>query len=156
MTTPLSTALDRIPNAIRVRVQRVGAITSTTVQGALAALDAAITTINATLATLTTQIAGKQRSVTASPIVVAGNDQIINFNISSGSPTCALPAAATRSGLPLIFKDAGGHAASHNLTITPNGVETIDGQAQVVISGNFAEITLRPYNDGVNTGWSMR
>lgn len=96
-----------------------------------------------------------QRSVLASPIVVAAADQIINFNINAGAPTCALPAAAGRNGLPLTFKDAGGHAAAHNLTITPAGGETIDGLANVVMNTNRQQITLVPYNDGTNAGWAL-
>lgn len=99
-----------------------------------------------------------QRSATASPIVVAGNDQIINFNINAGSPTCALPAAATRNGAPLMFKDVGGHAAAHNLTFTTTGGETMDGIASgsVAITTNYGWLEFTPFNDGVNVGWSMR
>jgi hypothetical protein len=35
-----------------------------------------------------------QRSVTASPIVIQGADQLLNVNISAGNPTCALPVAS--------------------------------------------------------------
>lgn len=93
-----------------------------------------------------------QRAVVATPIVVSGTDQILNCNINADS-TCALPAAATRNGVPLTFKDLG-HATAHNITITPNGTETIDGvNAAVKIVNDFGEITLVPFNDGVNTGW---
>ncbi len=98
-----------------------------------------------------------QRPATASPIVVAGNDQIINFNINSGSPTCQLPASATRNGAPLTFKDAGRHAAAHPLTFTTTGGETMDGIASggVSIATNGGHVTFTPYNDGTNTGWSI-
>ena len=96
-----------------------------------------------------------QRSATASPIVVASNDQIINFNINSGSPTCTIPAAATRNGVPLTFKDSGGHAAAHNLTFSFTGGETADGLANPAITTNFGEMTFTPYNDGVNTGYAI-
>jgi hypothetical protein len=98
-----------------------------------------------------------QRAVSASPIVVANNDQIINFNINAGSPTCQLPASSTRSGVPLTFKDAGGHAAAHNLTFTTTGGETMDGIASggVALSTNFGQITFTPYNDGTNSGWAI-
>lgn len=96
-----------------------------------------------------------QRSATASPIVVTSSDQIINFNINAGAPTCVLPLSTLRNGVPLTFKDAGGHAAAHNLTITFSGGQTCDGLAQVVMNTNFGEVTLRPYNDLINTGWSL-
>lgn len=95
-----------------------------------------------------------QRSVTATPIIVAANDQIINYNVNS-AVTCTLPSYTTRSGAPLIFKDAGGHQSGTNtLTITPAGGETIDGQASLVLSTPRQRIILTPYNDGTNTGWS--
>lgn len=101
------------------------------------------------------QGARNQRSVTASPIVVAGTDGILNCNINAAA-ACALPAAATRNGVSLTFKDLG-QAMTHNITITPNGAETIDGvNAPVVISNNYGYITLVPFNDGVNSGWTIQ
>lgn len=95
-----------------------------------------------------------QRSATATPIVVAANDQIINYNINS-AVTTALPGYASRKGVPLTFKDAGGHQSVVNtLTITPAAGETIDGQASLVLSNPRQRITLTPYNDGTNAGWS--
>lgn len=95
-----------------------------------------------------------QRSVTATPIVIVATDNQLNCNITSAA-ACALPAAATRNGAPLTFKDVGGQFAAHNLTITPNGAETIDGAANLVLSANRQEATLTPFNDGVNTGWMV-
>lgn len=96
-----------------------------------------------------------QRSATASPIVVATNDQIINFNINSGSPVCTLPLSTGRAGKPLTFQDAGGHATAHPLTFSTTGGETMSGIASgsVALNTNFSGITFTPYNDGVNTGW---
>jgi hypothetical protein len=94
-----------------------------------------------------------QRSVTASPIVIATTDQILNININAGVPTCTLPQASTRAGLPLTFKDVGAQFGAHNLTITPFAGDTIDGVASVVLNTNRQEMTLVPFNDSVNTGW---
>lgn len=96
-----------------------------------------------------------QRSVTASPIVIAPTDQVLNCNINSGSPTCALPAAASRNGVPLTFKDLG-QATAHNITITPNGGETVDGAATIKLTNNWQTLTLVPFNDGVNNGWTVQ
>ena len=96
-----------------------------------------------------------QRPVTTTAIVVAANDQIVNFSYN-GVVTCALPAATSRNGAPLTFHDAGGHVSGvHTATFTPNGAETIDGQADVVMTAAYGTITLTPYNDGTNTGWSL-
>lgn len=93
-----------------------------------------------------------QRSVTATPIVVADGDQMLNCNI--GSPgACTLPAAASRGGAPLTFKDVGAQAFLNPITFTTTGGETIDGQAFAVLNRNRQALTFYPFNDGVNSGW---
>jgi len=94
-----------------------------------------------------------QRSVTATPIVVGANDMILNCNINTAA-ACTLPAASTRLGMPLTFKDLG-QAAANNITLTPAGVETIDGRTNLVMNANHQSVTLVPFNDGVNTGWAI-
>lgn len=96
-----------------------------------------------------------QRLVTTSPITVLSNDNIINVNISSGSPTCTLPQASTRAGSPLTFKDVGGNFAAHNLTLTPFAGDNIDGGGAIVLSNNRQSVTLVPANDGTTVGWSI-
>jgi hypothetical protein len=98
--------------------------------------------------------ARNQRSVTATPIVISGTDSILNCNINVAA-ACALPAAATRLGAPLTFKDVGAQFGAHNLTITPNGAETIDNAATLVLNVNRQGVTLVPFNDGINTGWAI-
>lgn len=94
-----------------------------------------------------------QRSITVSPVVIISTDSILNININTGTPTCSLPAASTRSGVPLTFKDVAGHFGAHPLTITPNGGDTIDGASSLVLQNNFQSTTLVPFTDGINTGW---
>jgi hypothetical protein len=96
-----------------------------------------------------------QRSVTASPIVIAANDQILNINVTSGTVACTLPTAASRSGVSLLFKDIGGQFGAHALTITPQVGETIDGLASLALSTNWQFAELTPFSDGVNTGWMI-
>lgn len=95
----------------------------------------------------------QQRLVTGSPIVIVSNDSIINCNIA-GAATCALPASAGRVGAPLTFKDLG-QASTHPIVITPNGAETIDGAATYTLNNNRQGVTLVPFNDGFNSGWSI-
>jgi len=97
--------------------------------------------------------ARQQRSVTASPIVLASNDQQLNVNINTGSPSCSLPTAASRLGVPLKFVDVGAQFAAHPLLITPQAGETISGLANMTLSTNRQFVELTPFNDGVNTGW---
>lgn len=96
-----------------------------------------------------------QRLVTTSPVGVGASDQIINTNIGTGSPTCTLPAAAGRLGVPITFKDVGGHWATNNLTFSCTGGDLIDGQATVLVAGAYGSITFVPANDGTTSGWSI-
>lgn len=97
--------------------------------------------------------ARNQRSVTATPIVVVSTDQILNCNVNS-AVACTLPAAATRNGVPLTFKEVGGHAV--NYTFTPT--DSIDGSSApfVGISNAHGWITFVPFNDGINSGWMIQ
>lgn len=101
-----------------------------------------------------TGVTRAQRSVTATPIIIVGSDQIINCNINVAA-ACSLPPAAARGGTPLTFKDVGAQFTANNLTITPNGSDTIDGAASLVLRNNRQGVTLVPFNDGVNTGWAI-
>ena len=96
-----------------------------------------------------------QRRVTASPIVVAATDVILNCNIGSGSPTCTLPSAATRGGISVVFKDVGGQFSAHPLVITSFGGESMDGLSSITLNVNYQSLRLRPYNDGASNGWSI-
>ena len=133
-------------SARRERAEKVGSLPGTSVQADLQNLDTRI-------AGISTGSARTQRLVTTSPITVGGTDQIINVNISAGSPTCTLPLASSRAGVVLTFKDVGGNFGAHSLTITPVGGDTIDGLASLVLSTNRMTINLVPANDGTTTGW---
>lgn len=135
-----------VESARRQRAEKVGGLTGTSVQADLQNLDSRVTTATA----------WTQRLVTSSPIVVQATDFIINVNIASGSPSCALPAASSRAGIPLVFVDVGGNFGSHNLTITPAGGDTIDGQASLTLGTNRQSIRLVPANDGTTTGWTIQ
>lgn len=96
-----------------------------------------------------------QRSVTATPIVITATDEILNCNINVAA-ACSLPSAASRLGLPLTFKDLG-QATAHNITLSVFAGDTVDGSAaNRVINSNFEAMTLVPFNDGVNTGWTIQ
>lgn len=86
----------------------------------------------------------------AGDVTVADDDDIIYVNKSSGAATgVALPAVAARSSKkPLTIVDAKGDASSNNITLTPNGAETIVGLATWVIDADYGKITLRPFAAG--------
>ena len=72
--------------------------------------------------------------------------------IQSGAITLTLPSKANNSGQIIIVKDALGNAGSHNITVTGDGSDAIDGSATYVISHNKEGITLMC--DGIN-GWML-
>lgn len=117
--------------------------------------DVAKTFIKVSLTNLAATLGGArtQRLVTASPISVNSTDQILNVNIASGSPTCALPSAASRLGVPLTIIDVGGNFGAHPLTVS--AADTIDGASSIVLGTNHQSITLIPANDGTTTGWFL-
>jgi hypothetical protein len=96
-----------------------------------------------------------QRSITVAPIAIVANDEVLNINIASGAPTCALPSATTRAGRPIIIKDVGGQFAAHPVTVTFAGAERADGLTSVTLNTNYQFLRLYPMNDGVNTGWAI-
>lgn len=88
------------------------------------------------------------RVVTAAGAIdVTSQDVIIGVRKDTPAATIVnlLPAA---NASPLTVKDLAGNAAANNITLTPNGSETIDGQASFVIDSNFAALTVRPLPDG--------
>jgi hypothetical protein len=109
--------------------------------------NAIFTDITSALTTLGELLYSKT-SVTATPYVPAATDTTALVNVA-GVVAVNLPAAASRSGLPLIVKDISGAAHTNNITITPNGVETIEGLASVVIRTDYGGYTLLP----VTSGW---
>lgn len=96
-----------------------------------------------------------QRSVTAATITVLAGDDVINCDSTAGAMTCTLPTAASRAGKPIIFKDAKGLFGTNSLTVTGAGAENADGIHSLLLNVNFQRLVLRPYNDGVNVGWSI-
>ena len=88
-------------------------------------------------------------TVATSPVTIAPSD---NFNLylvdTASAKTINLPAAnAVNKGKFLIFKDITGSAASNNITITPNGSDTIEGESgSLTINQAYNSVLL--YSDG--------
>lgn len=86
---------------------------------------------------------------TPGPFTAAADDGAIVLNKAVASPTTInLGPVAARDGLPLTISDAGGNAG--DITITPNGAETIMGGASYIV-GSGGSATFYP-NVDLN-GW---
>ncbi len=83
------------------------------------------------------------RVALTTPVTVsAANDYAVVCKLSSpGAVAVTLPAGV--AGQIFVIHDGTGDAASNNITITPNGAETINGAATRVLSHNRGAITLQ-------------
>ncbi|MCP3665739.1 MAG: hypothetical protein GY696_25130 [Gammaproteobacteria bacterium] len=95
---------------------------------------------------------GRIRNITtvaAATYDLLATDDILDVTYTStGAVAVTLPTAQVVAGRTIVVKDAGGGAASYNITIDTEGSETIDGAATAVISTNYAAVTI--YCDGTN------
>jgi hypothetical protein len=105
------------------------------------------------LAPLATVVAAAppQRSVkVAGDLPVRNTDSVLNMNpVTDLVPI--VPLASTRAGARLTFNNL---PNSHLQTLTRTAPDTFDGFNTLGLAGG-TEITLRPYNDGINAGYKV-
>lgn len=82
------------------------------------------------------------------PYTPVETDIFLAIDSSGGAITIDLPKGADRSQVPLTIKDSSGDALTNNITITPNGSETIDGLAAYTINAAFGAVRLIPLTGG--------
>lgn len=112
--------------------------------------DAIFVDITAALTLLGRQLYGST-AVTSTPYIPVTTDALLLVN-RAGVVTINLPAANSRSGYPLVIKDTSGAAQTNNITITPNGAETIEGLSSFVIDNAYGGVWLFP----VTNGWVFK
>src|SRR3712207_6392246 len=84
-----------------------------------------------------------KRTATAATYTATATDPYIGVTSTAAARTINLPAAATvGAGKTYIVKDESGAAGTNNVTIDPNGSETIDGAATKAISTNYGSLRV--------------
>ena len=76
-------------------------------------------------------------------------DYVVGVDTSAIAATINLPAASSfEDGQLLVIKDEGGAASSNSITIARNGSDSIDASTSVVLSSNYAAVSI--YSNGVD------
>jgi hypothetical protein len=73
---------------------------------------------------------------------VLATDSTVLCNSTGGAVSVLLPTSAGKTGRKFTIMDAAGFGARNNITITPNGAETIDGLATSVLKEPFESVEL--------------
>jgi len=108
------------------------------------------TDISSALTLLGQQLYGTT-AVTTTPYVPVSTDAFLLVNKTS-AVTVNLPTAASRNGYPLIIKDNSGAAQTNNITINPNGSDTIEGLTSLTVNVAWGGFALYP----VTGGWVIQ
>lgn len=82
--------------------------------------------------------------IAQSPYLAQLNDSILYVDTSGGAVVINLQTAASRILRPLTIKDVSGNANANNITINPNGAETIEGLAPLKVNADYGGFTLYP------------
>jgi hypothetical protein len=102
----------------------------------------------------TTKLAGGMTlnvtTVNAATYDLLISDHIVHvtYTVTAAVTSLTLPTAQTLAGRTIHIKDAGGNAATNNITVDTGGSETIDGSATLVLNQDYMSRAL--YSDGSN------
>jgi hypothetical protein len=87
-----------------------------------------------------------RKAIQNTAYTVGQGPEIIAYTALTAPYAVNLPPARSMPNRWVVIKDEAGTAAVNNITITPAGLETIDGAASVVINTNYG--SRRVYSNG--------
>jgi len=88
---------------------------------------------------------------TDSPYTVLATDTVVQCDVTAALIAITLPAGI--DGQVYEFKDTVGSALTNNITITPDGTETIEGAATYTINADYGGAKM--YYDEATTDWKL-
>ena len=91
------------------------------------------------------------QTVATTPYAVTGHRIGLLVSSSVGAITINLPSAAAYNGETIYIKDNDGSASTNNITVVPDGAQTIDGDASLTIDGDYSGVQIK--SDG--TDWKI-
>ncbi len=91
-------------------------------------------------------------SVTSSSYSATATDRIIGVNFAGAVAITLISAASVAAGTVVTVKDESGSAATNNITVSPQGGQTIEGAASQVLNANYD--VRRMYSNG-STKWFL-
>lgn len=104
--------------------------------------------VNGVTSAIQTQLnairAGKSNVSVSSDVTLT--DQAIHLVSTAAARSLTLPAPA--ASMYIVLKDVTGSCQTNNITINPNGAQTIDGSATYVVDWNYAAVII--VSDGTN------
>jgi hypothetical protein len=84
----------------------------------------------------------------SSPYTLLSTDFMLVCDPTAGAITINLIASATAGKKRIEVKDLTGQAGTHNITVTANGSDTIDGNASYVLTSGYQAIVLTSDGNG--------
>jgi len=86
----------------------------------------------------------------------SAGDTTIIVDTTSTTVQVTLPVANTENGRIIIIKDSEGSASVNNITVEPQGSETIEGATSLLVQSDYGSVILASSGSGGSSpGWAF-